>query len=402
MSKKGIVSLSQARTAHCFEIASFTATLRPKNSKDEPNQDDESKIKRDMLVVGCRKKVVVYRTGKGGMKDGLELALAHSPRTVIIQSSGSNMPDTVHLLYSPTTSAILHVDPASNPKQPLSVVDLPNTPLPQPTAGPSGTSKENGAGQVAGQDTAGSGMGLGVGGALSGLGGYVGLGAKATLPVGTGTFGGEVLLGRQGALILISTRTYANHIIELGGFYSSEGTFTRQDSIQWPAPPEALGDSSSSVAGLELTILAFSNPYIYSVVPTLSSSSATQPSSSINIHLGPTLLPRRSLSIPSPTAGSVTITSLVPVNGIEPGSPAEALKASTKMLFCSTPTDKALLQSEGSTIWALRASDIGEEVDELLREGRSMDAIGLVEAVGESGLSPVSSIVLLKKSSSDN
>jgi hypothetical protein len=78
------------------------------------------------------------------------------------------------------------------------------------------------------------------------------------------------------------------------------------------------------------------------------------------------------------------------VNGIEPGSPADALKASTKVLFCSTPTDKALLQSEGSSIWALRAGDVGEEVDELLREGRSIDAIGLVEAVGESGLSPVS------------
>jgi hypothetical protein len=31
-------------------------------------------------------------------------------------------------------------------------------------------------------------------------------------------------------------------------------------------------------------------------------------------------------------------------------------------------------------------------VDELLREGRSMDAIGLVESVGESGLSPVCQI----------
>jgi hypothetical protein len=196
------VSLSQARTAHCFEIASYTATLKTKNGKSDTNTDAETgnEVKRDMLVVGCRKKVAVYGTGKGGIKDGLELALAHSPRTVIIQSSGTTMPDTVHLLYSPTTSAILHIDPTSNPKVPLSAIDLPNNPLPQPTAGPSGTSKENGSGQATGQDTAGSGMGLGVGGALSGLGGYVGLGAKATLPVGTRTFGGEVLLGRQGQL----------------------------------------------------------------------------------------------------------------------------------------------------------------------------------------------------------
>ena len=249
MSKKAIVSLSQARTAHCFEIASYTATLK-QNSKNDPDiSEAESQVKRDMLVVGCRKKVVVYGTGKSGIKDGLELALAHSPRTVIIQSTGSSMPDTVHLLYSPTTSAILHIDTSSNPKQPLSVVDLPNSPLPQPTAGPSGTSKENGAGQATGQDGAGSGMGLG---ALSGLGGYVGLGAKATLPVGTSTFGGEVLLGRQGQFNSARTQIIAKQS-ELGGFYSSEGSFTRQDSIQWQAPPEALGQSRSSVVDLKLT-----------------------------------------------------------------------------------------------------------------------------------------------------
>jgi hypothetical protein len=146
--------------------------------------------------------VVVYGS-RGIIKDGLELALAHSPRTVIIQGSGFNIPETVHLLYSPTTSAILRIDPSLSSKQPLSVVDLPNTPLPQPIAGPSGTSKENGSSQVGGQDTAGTGgVVSGVGGALSGLGGYVGLGAKATLPVGTKTFGGEVLLGRQGELLL--------------------------------------------------------------------------------------------------------------------------------------------------------------------------------------------------------
>jgi len=61
----------------------------------------------------------------------------------------------------------------------------------------------------------------------------------------------------------------------------------------------------------------------------------------------------------------------------------------TKVLMVSTPTDKALSQSEGSSIWALRAGHVGEQIDELIREGRLADAIGLVEAVGEDGLSPV-------------
>jgi hypothetical protein len=28
--------------------------------------------------------------------------------------------------------------------------------------------------------------------------------------------------------------------VDLGGFYSSEGNFTRQDSINWPSSPDAL------------------------------------------------------------------------------------------------------------------------------------------------------------------
>lgn len=130
-----------------------------------------------------------------------ELALGHSPRTVIILASGTSCPDAVHLLYSPTTSAILHIEPGS--KQPLSVTDVPNNPLPPAASGPSMTSKENASGQATGQESSagGGGMVSGVGGALSGLGGYVGLGARATIPVGTRTFGGEVLIARQGKLL---------------------------------------------------------------------------------------------------------------------------------------------------------------------------------------------------------
>ena len=39
--------------------------------------------------------------------------------------------------------------------------------------------------------------GIGVG-ALTGLGGYVGLGSKAVVPAGASTVGGEVILAREG------------------------------------------------------------------------------------------------------------------------------------------------------------------------------------------------------------
>lgn len=65
------------------------------------------------------------------------------------------------------------------------------------------------------------------------------------------------------------------------------------------------------------------------------------------------------------------------------------MAASSKVLFVSTPNDKNLAQSEGSSVWAVEAEDIGDQVDELVKEGRVQDAIGLVEAMGDAGLSPV-------------
>ncbi|WVO14727.1 hypothetical protein L204_102365 [Cryptococcus depauperatus] len=49
--------------------------------------------------------------------------------------------------------------------------------------------------------------------------------------------------------------------------------------------------------------------------------------------------------------------------------------------------DKQLLASEGSSIWAVQEKDLQDEVDDLVREGRIEDAIGLVEAIGEDSLS---------------
>ena len=66
------------------------------------------------------------------------------------------------------------------------------------------------------------------------------------------------------------------------------------------------------------------------------------------------------------------------------------MSAAAKLILVSTPSDKTLMQNEGSSLWVMEAGDMGEEVDELVREGRILDAIGLVEAAGEGGFSPVS------------
>lgn len=102
---------------------------------------------------------------------------------------------------------------------------------------------------------------------------------------------------------------------------------------------------------------------------------------SIQVHLAPTLTLRQSITFPTPSTGSLTVSALnVGVKG---------KRKAPRMLLVSTPTDKTSLQAEGSTVWEVQATDVGDQVDELVKEGRLTDAIGLVETVGDEGLHPV-------------
>jgi len=74
--KSSTTILSQARNAHTFAITPFTSTLAKKKSQANLNieesakdVEDDEKVTKDLLVVGCRKKVVVYGAGRGGLKD---------------------------------------------------------------------------------------------------------------------------------------------------------------------------------------------------------------------------------------------------------------------------------------------------------------------------------------------
>lgn len=160
----------------------------------------------------------------------------------------------------------------------------------------------------------------------------------------------------------------------MGVFFSSEGRFTRNESLQWPATPDSL---------------AFGNPYIYSVLPAAagSSSGSTPPLPSVRIHLAPTLALRSAVTFPAPSAGGLTVSAINVSSTTGPQGQSET----PRVLLVSTPTDKTLLHNEGSTVWEMRTGDVGDEVDELVKEGRVADAIGLVEASGDAKLAPVSS-----------
>lgn len=178
MGKGCTTTLSQARTPHAIATTTYFAPGSAKEDGGTPG-----KVSKDLLVIGCRKKVLVYGAGKH-LGEAWELSLPHSPRTVIFPAPFyADLPDTVHLLYSPQSSVLLHISNGPAAASRLSVTELPTTGYP-PTAGPSDAKPGHEAGG-------------GFGSAFTGFGGML---SKAAIPAGTRTVGGEVLLARDGKL----------------------------------------------------------------------------------------------------------------------------------------------------------------------------------------------------------
>ncbi|KAG9091285.1 Vacuolar morphogenesis protein 6 [Ceratobasidium sp. UAMH 11750] len=228
-------------------------------------------------------------------------------------------------------------------------------------------------------------MGMGMGmGALSGLGGYMGLGAKAKQAV-VKIEDGEVLIPKEST----------------GLFFGADGQTTRPLGVDWPAAPEET---------------VYTKPYIISSFPpnSLPASSGTDhsasstsiaaitqptstiPNSALQIRSSLSLQPVQTLRFPfvedpakavAPSAATAksgaaskplapspphTLRLLTATPGSGPSAPIYVL---------STPTDRTVLASEGSTLWALVLRPWAAQVDELVHEGKYADALALLGVV---------------------
>ena len=173
--------LSQARTAHAIAVTTYFALQPSAEGETSP-----AKVARDLLVVGCRKKVCVYGAGRV-LGEVWEMSLPHSPRTIVFPATSyTGLPIAIHLLYSPQASVLLHIRGGA-PNQRLAVTELPTTGYPPTRAGSTAAAVPE---AVTSAFTSGWG----------GLGGYM-LGKGAAIPVGTRTVGGEALLVRDGGLL---------------------------------------------------------------------------------------------------------------------------------------------------------------------------------------------------------
>ena len=71
LARSSATTLSQARNAHTFAVTTYTPIASKKGQADLSKGDggEAEKVTKDLLVVGCRKKVVVYGAGRGGLKE---------------------------------------------------------------------------------------------------------------------------------------------------------------------------------------------------------------------------------------------------------------------------------------------------------------------------------------------
>ncbi|KAG8793698.1 Vacuolar morphogenesis protein 6 [Ceratobasidium sp. 428] len=348
--------LAPTRNASVFTIDTSVQYELADGSLATPTQSESRGIATvvTVLAVGCKRKVVVFRWHDGEAQPVKELPLDHTPRAISFPT-----PHTITMAYPPPDHAVLSLTNMA-----LTEFVLPAT----------NTVTQN----------AGMSMGMGMGmGALSGLGGYMGLGAKAKQAV-VKIEDGEVLIPKEST----------------GLFFGVDGQTTRPLGVDWPAAPEET---------------VYTKPYIISSFPphslpassgtdhsassgslaTLTQQTSTIPNSALQIRSSLSLQPVQTLRFPfvedpAKAAASAPATKpgaaskqqapppphalrlLTTTPGSGPGAPAYVL---------STPTDRTALASEGSTLWALVLRPWAIQVEELVHLGKYADALALLGVV---------------------
>ncbi|THH21289.1 hypothetical protein EW146_g228 [Bondarzewia mesenterica] len=343
--------LSKAKAAFSFAVHTSVQHLLP-DGKTIKSPDVEfgktttvpSVITR--LVVGCRRKLVIYSWKDGEAQGVKEAPLPHSARTITFLNN-----HVMCLAYSPTDYILFSLETMSTTEV--------TTP---PTASLSATNISN--------------MGMG---ALSGLGGYMtlGLGAKSkpcTVSVGES----EVLIAKD----------------NVGIFVGVDGKPSRSAQIDWPSPPEDICQRIDSCSMERILMIemreAFVKPYIFSIFPagtvptsqTNGSSSALpsqpsfHPSPVLQIRSSISLVPAQTLPFPFTSSPPTPSTSHYAMRLLTP-SPA----AKSPLFLVSTPVDRTTATNEGSSIWQFRMRSWGEQLDELVNAGLYSDAIALLDTI---------------------
>ncbi|KAF7985633.1 hypothetical protein HWV62_2139 [Athelia sp. TMB] len=330
--------LPKTKTAFSFATYSGVQYVLPNGREHLPSDGEFDQAKAvptqfTQLAVGCRRKMIIYSWRDGEAQEVRESVLPHSPRVMSFFDHS-----TICLAYAPEYAV-------------FSVTTMTAVDVSMPTQAAATTS---------------------VGGAFSGLSGYMtlGLGSKPK-PTALRLSDKETVIAKENQAFTID----------------ATGKLTKPESFDWPAPPEDT---------------AFVKPYIFSVLP-----SGTVPLDDTKNASGVSVLPsfiptsvvqiRSSLSsLPVQTLPYPFTTPPIPSNAIASGSatvPNSTIRLLTSspsdkspLFLITTPTDRTQATAEGSTIWQFSMKPWAQQIDELVRDGFYADALALLDTLDKTVL----------------
>lgn len=273
------------------------------------------------LIVGCRRRVVVYCWKDGEVQEIKEAALPHSPRLIAFLDR-----DNVCFAYSPTEYAVFSISK-------LAAVDV-TLPIAPATSM----------------------------GALSGLGNYMMLsrGAKSKPNI--------VRISETETLVVRDNQ---------GFIVGVDGKQTRPDIIDWPGPPD-------EIAYVSPYVFSILPPGTVPVSEEGSSSSGlsttpqtTIPAPVVQVVSSISTAPVQTLPFPFPQPNSN-----VPANAnCSIRLLTASLVAKSPLFLVSTPVDRTIATTEGSCVWKLEMKPWGEQIDELVQKGSYADALALLNTL---------------------
>ncbi|KAL0577985.1 Vacuolar morphogenesis protein 6 [Marasmius crinis-equi] len=330
--------LTNAKAAFSFAVHTCVQHLLP----DDPTEVGFTKSSKKSiptlvtrLVVGCRRKVVIYSWKDGDPQEVKEYALPHSPRVISFIDN-----DHACFAYPANEYAIFSFDK-------LTATEV-TMPLPA-AGGPSSM------------------------GTFTGLTGYMtlGLGAKAKP--------GVVHFSDNDTLILRDNE---------GIIIGKDAKPTGRSAAVWSAPPEELAFLKPYLFAVlpPGSLPAKDNKPLSdsAQVTQMTSTTAVQIRSSIsflptqtfiypfNLDSGPDPTSAPSVSQPSSNATVRLLT------------PSSAMKS--LLYLVTTPTDRTAAANDGSTIWQIWMKPWTEQIDELVQSGQYAYALKLLETIEEAVL----------------
>ncbi|KAJ6577458.1 hypothetical protein B0H19DRAFT_1120042 [Mycena capillaripes] len=318
--------LLKAKAAFSFAIHTSVQHISPEIPTGEFSKAASIPTLVTQLVVGCRRKVVIYCWKDGDPQESKEAPLPHSARVISFLDK-----DTACFAYSPTEYAIFSIPT-------MSVTDV-SIPLPVTAAG--------------------TGMG-----AFTGLG----LGGYMTLGLGAKPKPGAIQISDSEAMIVKDNE---------GIFIGPDAVPSRPGSIEWPAPPE-------EIAFVKPYIFSVLPP---GSIPPQSPKPGTElspavPTTVIQIRSSISLLPTQTLPFPftHPSSSSPTLSQSPMMNAtVRLMTPSASGKS--PLFFVTTPTDRAAAAAEGSTIWQFKMKSWDAQIDELVVAGQYADALTLLDTI---------------------